>query len=227
MLVHRTALVAADLHVIAHGYALQNGELCSSNPCSPCSCSSRSARVVVWLTSSEWQLSTTESAEAEPRVRELSSSLRGRSRSDNQGRPEVASALKELDGMQGTRVQVAGPDLVEPKTKVRRGGRSGVRGGNVRRNCGNMKKSKAFSAERVVCISVSQKLRWLFNKMNRLQVGYQYQLQINGIPCSTPTWSSSNNINQECGSEPRGHQAMTKLALEDSLLRSQSKQAQA
>jgi hypothetical protein len=52
-----------------------------------------------------------------------------------------------------------------------------------------------------------------FKKMNRLQVGYQYQLQINGIPCFDPhvvieQHYEEREVNQEV------IERMTKLALE-------------
>lgn len=157
------------------------------------------------------QLSTTESANI--RVRELEQQLtRQAEELNNQIAVKSRSHSEELERNSKERRELQDQYLAELKTKVREAEDRGYEEGKRQAELRADEKSKAFS------VSVRPYIKKLkddgfFKKMNRLQVGYQYQLQINGIPCFDPhvvieQHYEEREVNQEV------IERMTKLALE-------------
>lgn len=160
---------------------------------------------------SKRQLSTLESAHA--RVREVEQQLaRQAEELNNQIATKSRAHSQELERHSLERRELQDQQLAELKIKVREAEDRGYEEGKRQAELRADEKSKAFS---VTVRPYIKKLKddGFLKKMNRLQVGYQYQLQINGIPCFDPhvvieQHYEEREVNQEV------IERMTKLALE-------------
>lgn len=120
--------------------------------------------------------------------------------------------IEELDRLARERRQADENHLAEMKIKVREAEDRGYEDGKRQAELRADEKAKAFS---VIVRPFIRKIRddGLFKKLSRLEVGYQYQLQINGIPCFDPhvvieQHYEEKEVNQEV------IEKMTRLALE-------------
>lgn len=157
------------------------------------------------------QISATESASL--RVRELEQQLaRQAEELNSQIAAKTRSHSEELERNSRERRDIQDQHLAELKIKVRESEDRGYEEGKRQAELRADEKSKAFS---VTVRPYIKKIKddGFLKKMNRLQVGYQYQLQINGIPCFDPhvvieQHYEEREVNQEV------IERMTKLALE-------------
>lgn len=157
------------------------------------------------------QISAVESASS--RVRELEQQLaRQAEELNSQITTKARSHSEELEKHSRERRELQDQHLAELKVKVREAEDRGYEEGKRQAELRADEKGKAFS---VTVRPYIKKLKddGFFKKMNRLQVGYQYQLQINGIPCFDPhvvieQHYEEREVNQEV------IERMTKLALE-------------
>lgn len=120
--------------------------------------------------------------------------------------------MEELDLLSKERRRQEEAHHDELKTKVREAENRGYEDGKRQAELRADEKAKAFS---VIVRPFIRKSRddGFIKKMNRLEVGYQYQLQINGIPCFEPhvvivRRYEEKEVNQEV------IERMTRLALE-------------
>lgn len=120
--------------------------------------------------------------------------------------------MEELDRLARERRQADEDHLAEMKIRVREAEDRGYEDGKRQAELRADEKAKAFS---VIVRPFIRKIRddGFFKKLSRLEVGYQYQLQINGIPCFDPhvvieQHYEEKEVNQEV------IEKMTRLALE-------------
>lgn len=120
--------------------------------------------------------------------------------------------MEELDRLARERRQADENHIAEMKLKVREAEDRGYEDGKRKAELRADEKAKAFS---VIVRPFIRKIRddGFFKKLSRLEVGYQYQLQINGIPCFDPhvvieQHYEEKEVNQEV------IEKMTRLALE-------------
>ena len=125
---------------------------------------------------------------------------------------KTRSHSEELERNSRERRDIQDQYLAELKIKVRESEDRGYEEGKRQAELRADEKSKAFS---VTVRPYIKKIKddGFLKKMNRLQVGYQYQLQINGIPCFDPhvvieQHYEEREVNQEV------IERMTRLALE-------------
>jgi hypothetical protein len=157
------------------------------------------------------QISATESASL--RVRELEHQFaRQAEELNSQLAAKTRSHSEELERNSRERRDIQDQYLAELKIKVRESEDRGYEEGKRQAELRADEKSKAFS---VTVRPYIKKIKddGFLKKMNRLQVGYQYQLQINGIPCFDPhvvieQHYEEREVNQEV------IERMTRLALE-------------
>lgn len=130
----------------------------------------------------------------------------------NQRSQKAREHMEELDRLARERRQADESHLAEMKKKVREAEDRGYEDGKRQAELRADEKAKAFS---VIVRPFIRKIRddGFFKKLSRLEVGYQYQLQINGIPCFDPhvvieQHYEEKEVNQEV------IEKMTRLALE-------------
>ena len=130
----------------------------------------------------------------------------------NQLSQRAREHMEELDRLARERRQIDENHLAEIKQRVREAEDRGYEDGKRQAELRADEKAKAFS---VIVRPFIRKIRddGLFKKHNKLEVGYQYQLQINGIPCFDPhvvieQHYEEKEVNQEV------IEKMTRLALE-------------
>lgn len=147
------------------------------------------------------------------RLRELEQQLvRQAEDLNNQIATKSRAHSEELERHSRERRELQEQHLAELKVKVREAEDRGYEEGKRQAELRADEKSKAFS---VTVRPYIKKLKddGFLKKMNRVQVGYLYQLQINGIPCFDPhvvieQHYEEREVNQEV------IERMTKLALE-------------
>ena len=120
--------------------------------------------------------------------------------------------MNELDRLARERRQLDEDHMNEIKAKVRETEARAYEDGKRQAELRADEKGKAFS---VIVRPFIRKIRddGFLKKMNRLEIGYQYQLQINGIPCFAPhvvieQHYEEKEVNQEVIDR------MTRLAIE-------------
>lgn len=129
------------------------------------------------------QLSTSENSN---RLVELQTQLARQSEEfSNQLSQRAREHMEELDRLARERRQVDQNHLAEIKQNVREAEDRGYEDGKRQAELRADEKAKTFS---VIVRPFIRKIRddGLFTKHLKLEVGYQYQLQINGIPCFDP-----------------------------------------
>jgi len=120
--------------------------------------------------------------------------------------------MSELDRLARERRRLDEDHACEIKAKVREAETRAYKDGKRQAELRADEKGKAFS---VIVRPFIRKIRdeGFLKKMNRLEIGYQYQLQINGIPCFAPhvvieQHYEEKEVNQEV------IERMTRLAIE-------------
>lgn len=124
---------------------------------------------------------------------------------------KVREHMDELDRLTRERRQLEENHMSEIKAKVREAEDQAYEDGKRQAELRADEKSKAFS---VIVRPFIRKIKddGFFKKMKKLEIGYQYQLQINGIPCFDPhvvieQHYEEREVNQEV------IERMTRLAL--------------
>ena len=155
-----------------------------------------------------FSLSTTSS-----RLADLESQLARQSEDfSHQLSQKAREHIMELEQLGRERRLIDENHLAEIKQRVREAEDRGYEDGKRQAELRADEKAKAFS---VIVRPFIRKIRddGFFKKHNKLEVGYQYQLQINGIPCFDPhvvieQHYEEKEVNQEV------IEKMTRLALE-------------
>lgn len=103
----------------------------------------------------------------------------------NQLTSTIREHIDELDRLTRERRQLEENHMSEIKAKVREAEDRAYEDGKRQAELRADEKAKAFS---VIVRPFIRKIRddSFFKKMKKLEIGYQYQLQINGIPCFDP-----------------------------------------